>query len=191
MHKEQTYDLTSRINHWIIAIAMIGMVGLGLYLSYGGLTREARTPLIDTHKAIGVLVLIFGVWRVGLRLVRGFPQPASPMPSWQETASKAAHWALLASILIMPVSGIVASVFRGRAIDVFGLFEIPAQAENAGLAGIAGQIHEFAGIGLAVLIVIHIAAALKHHVVDKDATLMRMLTGRTAKTNETSFNKTN
>ncbi|MGL4237241.1 cytochrome b [Tabrizicola sp.] len=185
MSNQQTYDLTSRINHWIMAVAMIGMVAFGLYLGFGGLPRETRGPLIDLHKAIGVLVLIFGVWRVGLRLFRGFPPPASEMPSWQETASKAVHWALLASIIIMPVSGIVASVFRGRAIDVFGLFEIPAQAENPGIAGLAGQIHEFVGIGLAVVIAIHVAAALKHHVVDKDATLTRMLTGRAASTDET------
>jgi cytochrome b561 len=185
MSKEQTYDLISRINHWIIAFAMIGMVSFGLYLALGGLPREARGPLIDIHKAIGVLVLIFGIWRVGLRLVRGFPRPASRMPSWQETASKAAHWALLASVIIMPVSGIVSSIFRGRAIDVFGLFTIPAQAENAGLAGLAGQIHEFVGFGLAVLITIHVVAALKHHFFDKDATLTRMLTGRTEKTHET------
>jgi cytochrome b561 len=185
MSQRGTYDLTSRINHWIIALAMIGMVGFGLYLSFGGLPREARGPLLDIHKAIGVLVLIFGVWRVGLRLVQGFPKPASQMPSWQETASKAAHGALLASVIIMPVSGIVSSVFRGRAVEVFGLFSIPAQLENPGLAGLAGQIHEFVGIGLAVLIAIHVLAALKHHFVDKDATLTRMLTGRTEKTPET------
>lgn len=135
----------------------------GLYLAFGGLTRDARGPLVDIHKATGVLVLIFGVWRVGLRLFRGFPPPASEMPSWQETASKAVHWALLASIIIMPVSGILASIFRGQAVDVFGLFEIPAQAENASLVGPAGQTHQFVGIGLAVVIAIQIAAALKHH----------------------------
>ncbi|MGL4237427.1 cytochrome b [Tabrizicola sp.] len=185
MSKPQTYDPISRINHWIIAVAMIGMVGFGLYLGFVDLPRETSTPLIDLHKAIGVLVLIFGVWRVGLRLVQGFPPPASQMPSWQETASKAAHWALLASVIVMPVSGIVASMYRGQPIGVFGRFEIPALTENPGIAGLAGQIHEFGGIGLAVLIGIHIAAALKHHVFDKDTTLTRMLSSRTEKASET------
>jgi cytochrome b561 len=185
MSKPQTYGLASRINHWITAVAMIGMVGFGLYLAFGGLPRETRGPLIDIHKAIGIFALIFGIWRVGLRLFRGFPPPASEMPTWQETASKAVHWALLASIIIMPVSGIVASIFRGRAVDVFGLFEIPAQAENASLVALAGQTHQFVGIGLAAVIAIHVVAALKHHLFDKDATLVRMVAGRAAKTNET------
>jgi cytochrome b561 len=68
---------------------------------------------------------------------------------------------------------------------VFGLFDIPAQAENASLAGLAAQAHAFVGIGMAVLIVIHVVAAVKHPVIDKVATLMRMLTGRTTKTRET------
>jgi cytochrome b561 len=98
----KTYGLTVRINCWIIAVAMIGMVGLGL------------------------------------RLGCSFPPAASPMPAWQETASKAVHWPLLARVIVMPASGIIASVFRRRAIDVFGLFNIPAQAEHASLAGLAG-----------------------------------------------------
>ncbi len=185
MREQKTFDMTSRINHWIIAVAMIGMVGVGLYLAYGGLPRQARGPLLDIHKATGVLVLIFGIWRVGLRIVQGFPPPASKMPAWQETASQAAHWTLLACVIIMPVSGIVASIFRGRAVDVFGLFQFAAQVENASLARLADQTHEFIGVGLAVLIVIHIAAALKHHFFDKDTTLTRMLTGRGANTDET------
>jgi cytochrome b561 len=105
----KTYGLTVRINHWIIAVAMIGMVGFGL------------------------------------RLGCSFPPAASPMPAWQETASKAVHWALLAGVIVMPASGIIASVFQRRAIDVFGLFDIPAQAENASLAGLVGLTRMLTG----------------------------------------------
>ena len=58
MHQPPTYDLTSRINHWVIAIAMIAMLGFGLYLEFGGLEREARGPLIAIHKSVGVLILV-------------------------------------------------------------------------------------------------------------------------------------
>lgn len=83
-----TYGTTSRINHWIIAIAMIGMPGLGLYLEFGGLGREAKGPLRNIHKAVGVLVLLFGAWRVAWRLLKGFPAAASSVPAWQEMASR-------------------------------------------------------------------------------------------------------
>lgn len=92
MNHETSYGITSRINHWVSAIAMIGMLGLGLYLEFGGLEREAKGPLMGIHKAVGVLVLHFGVWRVTWRVLKGFPKPASRMPAWQETASKIAHW---------------------------------------------------------------------------------------------------
>jgi cytochrome b561 len=177
MSKETTYGTTSRINHWIIAIAMIGMLGLGLYLEFGGMAREAKGSLRDIHKAIGVLVLVFGLWRVTWRLLKGFPAAASSMPAWQETASKVAHWVLLAGIVLMPLSGLLGSIFSGRDVSVFGFFTIPGQAEIEWLQALSHGVHSWFGKALAAVVVIHVAAALKHHIVDKDATLVRMLKG--------------
>lgn len=177
MQKVSSYDFTSRINHWVIALAMIGMLGFGLYLAYAGLPRAERGDLIGMHKAIGVLVFGFGLWRVFWRILQGFPKSLSVMPAWQETASKLAHWALLAGILLMPISGIVASLFHGRAIDVFGWFTIPAQAELSWLASLGSGVHQYAGYGLIGLIALHAGAALKHHFYDADPTLQRMLRG--------------
>lgn len=179
MKVETTYGLTSRINHWVIAVAMIGMLGFGLYLEFGGLAREAKGSLIGIHKSVGVLVLIFGLWRVTWRLLKGFPAAVSSMPAWQEVASKVAHWVLLAGIIVMPVSGLVGSLFGGRDVSVFGLFTIPAQAKIEWLQSLSGGVHGLFGKALAVVVVIHIAAALKHHFVDKDATLSRMLPSST------------
>lgn len=181
MPTPRTYGTISRLNHWIIAIAMIGMLAFGLYLSFGGLPREAKGPLMAIHKSIGVLILIFGIWRVGFRMVQGFPAPLpSTGPAWQMTAAKITHWVLLAAILLLPISGIAGSVFRGRAVDVFGWFSIPARAESATIAQIASNFHGAAGKVIAALVLIHIAAALKHHYIDKDATLRRMTKGDSA-----------
>lgn len=177
MTPESTYGTTSRINHWIIAIAMIGMLGLGLFLEFGGLEREAKGPLRDIHKAIGVLVLFFGLWRVVWRLLKGFPAAASNMPAWQATASQLAHWVLLAGIVLMPLSGLFGSIFSGRDVSVFGFFTLPGQAEIGWLQALSHGIHSWFGKALAAVVVVHIAAAMKHHLIDKDATLMRMLKG--------------
>ena len=134
---------------------------------------------MSIHKAVGVLVLILGLWRVTWRLIKGFPAPASSMPPWQEMASKLAHWALLAGIIVMPVSGLVGSLFGGRDVSVFGLFTLPAQAKIEWLQSLSGGVHGLFGKALAVVVVIHVAAALKHHFVDKDATLSRMLSSST------------
>lgn len=179
MTQATTYGTTSRVNHWIIAIAMIGMLGLGLFLEFGGLEREAKGPLRDIHKSVGVLVLAFGLWRVTWRLLKGFPGAASSMPAWQETASKLAHWVLLAGIVLMPLSGLLGSLFSGRDVSVFGFFTIPGQAKIEWLQAIGHGVHSWFGKAMAAVVVIHIVAALKHHFVDKDATLMRMLRGAT------------
>ncbi|WP_415404455.1 cytochrome b [Tateyamaria sp. SN3-11] len=173
-----TYGLISRANHWAIALAMIGMLCFGLFLEYGGLEREARRPLVGIHRSIGVIVLIFGTWRVVWRLVEGFPADASAMPRWHQRVSRLVHWSLLAGILIMPLSGITSSVFRGRPVDVFGWFTIPAQSEIPWLATAGGAMHSYVGIGLSAVVVLHVLAALKHHLHDRDATLTRMLIGQ-------------
>lgn len=172
------YDLISRINHWVVAIAVMGMLLLGLFLEFGGLAREDKRWLVDLHKSVGVLVLIYGAWRVLWRMIQGFPKSDNiNMPAWQEVASKIAHWILLAGILVMPLSGVIANIFGGRSVAVFTWFSIPSQTEISWLSNLAGYTHRYAGYVLAIIVVVHIAAALKHHFVDRDSVLTRMVQG--------------
>lgn len=183
MSTRNSYGVISRFNHWIIALAMIGMLGFGLFLEYGDVPRQNKGWLIGIHKAIGVLVLIYGTWRVCWRLFRGFPAAIPGMPGWQERASKLAHWLLMAGIIIMPLSGVLWSIFGGRTIRVFDWFSIPAQSKIEWLSGLGGTVHEYVGIGLTIIVLGHIAAALKHHFIDRDATLVRMVSGRSERRN--------
>jgi len=175
--KVETYDLHSRINHWVIGLAMFVMVAVGLYLEFGSLERSDKRFLMGIHKSAGVLILIFGLWRVFWRIKQGFPNSVTQMSAKEKLASKLAHYLLLISIILMPLSGIFSSIFRGRSVDVFGFFIIPAQSKVQWLASLAKDTHTYAGRALAILIVIHIAAALKHHFYNKDKTLSRMLKG--------------
>lgn len=173
------YDLVSRFNHWIIALAMIGMLAFGLYLEEFVPRGPEKGALINIHKAIGVLILIVGLWRVGWRLAQGFPDPAAPAPKWQEAMAKLTHWVLILGIIVMPVSGMMTSLFGGHDISVFSLFVIPGQEENRALSSAAGSVHAIVGKILIAFIALHILGALKHHLIDKDATLVRMTSGRT------------
>lgn len=178
MKRRTGYDLISRTNHWLVAIFIIGMLSLGLFLEFGGLAREDKRWLIDIHKSVGVLALILGTWRVLWRVLQGFPEASeTPVPHWQKVAAKITHWSLLAGILIMPISGVAASVFNGRAISVFTWFSIPPQAEINWLSSLSGYTHRYVGFALAIIVMIHIAAALKHHFLDQDSTLLRMVRG--------------
>ncbi len=171
------YDFISRFNHWIIALAVIGMLAFGTYLADFVPRGPEKGALINIHKAIGVLVLVFGLWRVGWRLAQGFPEPAGPAPNWQHLIAKLTHWMLILGIIVMPVSGMMMSLFGGHDISVFGLFVIPGQEENRALSSAAGGIHAIFSKVLIAFIVLHILGALKHHLIDKDATLVRMTSG--------------
>ena len=120
--KSATYSTVDRVNHWLVAVVVIGLLAAGWTLYLDVLDREAARNLRDMHKAIGVCVLAFGIWRVGYRLVSGFPERAGTAPSWQAVSARIAHYILMAGILVMPVSGFARGYFAGRCTDVFGLF---------------------------------------------------------------------
>jgi len=172
-----SYSTISRLNHWITATVFLGTLGLGLVMAYGGLEREAVTPLMAWHKFFGVLVLVHGLWRVAWRMRQGFPEPVASMPRWQEVASKAVHVGLLAAIVAMPLSGILMTIAGGRALAVWDITLLPSLGEIAWLDSAAGVVHETAPPVLLLLLALHIGGALEHHFMDRDPTLRRMVKG--------------
>ena len=171
--ESSSYGRISRLNHWVLAALMIAMLLSGLVLGYAPLAQAVSGTLRDWHKALGVVVLVLGLWRVGWRLVHGFPKSDSAAPEWQAAAAKAAHWALLAAIVVMPLSGVLMTLLAGRSINLIGL-TIPGAPEISWLASFAREVHSIGGLVLAGLVTLHVSAALKHHLMDRDDTLQRM-----------------
>ncbi|RKF16688.1 cytochrome b [Roseovarius spongiae] len=170
-----SFGIVSKLNHWISATLFLGALGLGLYIDNGGLTREAIGPYMQWHKALGVAVLIYGLWRVGWRIAQGFPRGAIKAPRWQERVAKLSHIGLLIAILAMPVSGVLMTIAAGRDLSIWGVTLLSAPAKTAWLDGVAGAVHDLAPPVILVLLALHIGAALKHHFIDRDATLRRMV----------------
>lgn len=163
--------------HWLLAVAMIAMLVFGLILEE--MERgELKSALMWWHKGLGVALLAFAAGRLFWRLGNGMPTAVAPLPSWQETAAKATHWFLLLGTLFMPISGIMLSLGNGRAIDVLGLFTIPAGDKNELLHEIGEVVHGAGGKLLLIAIALHVAGALKHHLIDRDGTMRRMLGAR-------------
>jgi cytochrome b561 len=176
---DATYGSVSRLNHWIGAAVFASLLIVGFVLSYDVLPDEQAGEVRNLHKATGTLVLLFAIWRVTWRIGQGFPAPASGRAGWELTLSKAVHGALLLTLIVMPLSGVLMSLLGGRPIDMYGLFSIPPVAEMKDVARTLRQVHAYAGYTLAILIGMHFAGAMKHAVIDRDATLRRMLTGKT------------
>lgn len=169
------------IGHWFIALAIIGMLTVGLLMDE--LPKAEKAQVMGLHKATGTVLLIFLVWRLLRRLRIGLPPAAADvqMPDWQAKVAKIMHWSLLTVVLLMPLSGMTMSLVGGHDISLYGLFTIPGLAEpNKAIAGAAHEVHEIVGFLLIGLIALHIAAGLKHAFVNRDGTLRRMLGGTVA-----------
>lgn len=178
MPERRAYSMIDRFNHWIVAIAVLCLIVVGWTVSLDLLDDDTARDLRNTHKAIGILVFMFALWRVGWRLVSGFPKPEANIQPWEAAASRIAHYVLLFSIIAMPISGVLNGYFGGRTAKVFGLFEIAPAAEKVPhLKELFSNTHMVIGIVLTVVVILHIAAALKHHFVDRNAVLKRMTGG--------------
>ena len=164
----------SIVNHWTMAILVVGMLAFGLYIEDLRWTEETRY-LLQLHKSVGILVLVLAVWRILWRMYCGFPDAAGPMKAWESFLARAVHYALLVGVLIMSISGYVRSAAGGHPVDFFGLFSLPGLSENKALSSAAAEVHEVAGTLLIVLIALHVLAAMEHHFIDRDGTLRRMI----------------
>lgn len=169
-----SYGRVSITLHWLIAVAVIGLFALGLWMVELGYYDPWYQRAPGLHKSSGVL--LFGL--VLLRLVWRYsnPRPRPVGSRWQSRTATLAHASLELLLLVTLVSGYLISTADGRPIDVFGLFQVPATL--AGLpdqADLAGKIHELLAFILIGLASLHALAALKHHFINHDATLRRML----------------
>ncbi|WP_146345176.1 cytochrome b [Falsiphaeobacter marinintestinus] len=168
-----SYDFMSRLNHWIVAALMIGMLAMGIYVFKIMPPSPDRGAIVGIHKSIGLLVLFFGTWRVGWRLAQGFPEEVTH--GMQAVFARVVHWVLLIGIVIMPVSGLIGSAYGGRETSFFGLFAIPAGPKIEWIHDVAYGVQGVFAMLLIGATVLHVAGALKHHFINRDFTLLRMV----------------
>ena len=177
------YHLASISMHWLMLALFIGVyasIELRVLFEKGTPSRESMKSL---HFMLGLLVLGF----VALRLLMRAKYPAPgivPAPTlWQDRAAKLAHLMLYGLMIGMPILGWLALSAAGKPIPFFGL-ELPALiGKNKELAGQIKEVHEFIGTAGYFLIGAHTAAALFHHYIQRDNTLLRMLPGSASATN--------
>jgi cytochrome b561 len=163
--------------HWLAAALVLGLLALGWFMVHGGADAARRFDLYQLHKSLGFLALaILAARLVARRATRAPPLPAST-PQWERRAAGLAHGALYAATLVAALSGwlVVSAAIVAIPTRFFDLFVVPdlpgigpAQFEAAATA------HFLAVWFLAGLVAVHVAAALKHRFVDRDAVWSRM-----------------
>lgn len=170
------YSSLAILLHWLIAALIVANLTIGLL--HEDMAREARSFWMGQHFAIGLSVLILSVLRLGLRIGRGFPALSPNYAAWERGLARFTHLLFYALMIGVPLLGwLIVSTGNGNPVSMFGLFEIPAlpTGENDGLHDFAEEAHEILAKGWIGLIALHIAGALKHHIIDRDATLARMI----------------
>jgi len=162
--------------HWLVALAVIGMFALGLWigeLEYYDAWYQ-RGPAL--HKGIGILLFIIVAFRLVWRWLNPAPHPLPSHAPWERRLASIAHRLLYLLLFATMLAGYLISTADGRPIEVFGLFSVPATLSGIeNQEDIAGEIHELLAFTLIGLSVLHALAALKHHFIDRDRTLKRML----------------
>jgi len=170
-----TYGALAKFLHWTIVVLIIAQYFVAEAADELPDGIE-KLSLLTRHKSLGMLVLILAVVRIGWKLAnRGTPAPVS-MPAWQRKAAAASHGLLYLLILLQPLSGWAMSSAANYPVTLFGWFQFPALvAPNHDLHEGLEELHEVLFYALAVVALLHAAAAVYHHAWMKDDTLRRML----------------
>lgn len=168
------YGLIHILLHWISALVVVGLFALGLWMTDLSYYDQWYHKAPGIHKSIGLLLAIATLFRIVWKITQATPTPIGN--ALEKVGAKLAHIGLYILLISIFISGYLISTADGHSIEVFNWFSIPSLGKLfEGQADIAGEIHEWLAFGLIGLAVLHAVAALKHHFINKDDTLKRIV----------------
>ena len=172
---KSSYGWVSIAIHWVMALTIFFMFGLGLYMVELTYYDAWYKGSLELHKSLGLLLLLMLLIRIGWRFANTTPAEL-PGPRWERLSGHLMHVGLYLVMLTLMVGGYLISTADGRAISVFELFNVPAlpwSIDNQ--EDIAGEIHEILAWILIGMAAVHALAAVKHQFINKDNGLKRIL----------------
>jgi cytochrome b561 len=172
-----SYTRTAVALHWVLGLALIGSFCVGLYMTGLPLSPQ-RLKLYNWHKWAGITILTLSAVRLAWRLTHRPPADVA-MPAWQQRAAHLTHRALYVLFFAVPLAGWAYSSAAGFPVVVFGVLPLPdfMPADKA-LAEFIKPFHKYFAYTLALLVLAHVGAALKHQFADNDGLLTRMWPAR-------------
>lgn len=178
-NSETRYGTVAMILHWLIAIAIIGLLAVGKYMHGLPDSHPDKFALYQMHKSFGITVLALTVLRVLWRFTTPVPALPATMATWERWAAHASHFLLYALMIALPMSGWIRVSTDELGIPTiwFGIFEIPHLpfGANHDLSHLMHDAHELMGNAMILLLLLHVGAALKHHFWNRDSVFRRML----------------
>ena len=180
------YSAVAILLHWASALGVLALIGMGLIIAHAGLAPMRQFQLYQWHKSVGITVLALTVLRVLWRLTHRPPPHPARMPARERVAASTAHGLLYLLLVGLPLTGwavvslspfniptVLYGIVPWPHLPLAGLVPDPAAAE-----GILKRVHALGAWVLAALLAVHVAAALRHHLLLRDHVLRRMLPGR-------------
>jgi cytochrome b561 len=167
----------AQLLHWSIALLIIGLAVVGLVM--GDLPNSPdKLKVFALHKSVGLTVLALVLIRLAWRFIDPRPPYPATIPPWQRRLSDLTHGLLYVLMLAMPLSGWLYNSASNFPLRWFGWFAVPPlSGPDKAIKSFAHEAHEIGFYLLALLMLLHVAAAMKHHFLDRDATLARMTPG--------------
>jgi cytochrome b561 len=176
----------TRVLHWSIALAVLGMLAAGFYAG----SLDTSTPagfsrfnaVIDIHKSFGLLILMMMVVRVLWRLSERTPELPAKVPSWERFVARGSQLLLYAGLFVMPISGYLMASAHGERVRFFGI-TLPHVVDLRGRwVHVAHSTHHIVAFVVLAIVVLHVMGALKNHFIDRNDVLRNMagLTRETA-----------
>ena len=169
------YTRTAKGLHWLIALLILGLLGLGFYMHDLPLSPQ-KLQLYSWHKWAGVTVFLLVIVRLAWCVTHQPPPLPAGMPRWQQWAAQATHLLLYVLMLAIPLSGWLMSSAKGFQTVWFGVLLLPdLLAKDKALGDLLATLHMSLNLLLVALLGAHVGASLKHHFIDRDDVLLRML----------------
>lgn len=186
-NSETRFGLVAVALHWLVALLFIVMLALGVTMTRLALTDPLTFPFYQLHKSIGATIFVLVVARVAWRAANMQPPLPASLKPYERLLARATHLGLYAALVVMPLTGwvIVSASSLGIPTVLYGVLTLPhigfiaASPDKAMIETIASWTHASIAAAAAALVVLHIAAALWHHIFQRDDVLTRMLPSRT------------
>jgi cytochrome b561 len=170
-----SYTKTAKVLHWLMAILLFGLLALGFYMHDLPLSPE-KLKLYSWHKWAGVTAFLLVGFRLLWRLAHRPPALPASMPRLMQFAAHAGHLLLYVLMIAIPLSGWLMSSAKGFQTVYFGVLPIPDLLDkNKEIGDLLALVHKSLNLLFVAVLAGHIGAALKHHFIDKDDILTRML----------------
>jgi cytochrome b561 len=170
------FGLVSILLHWLMGIAVISLFGLGWYMVDLTYYDSLYNTLPFMHKSIGIVFGLLLILRLVWKVINVTPEPGNSLSPLERLAAKTVHLGFYGLMVLIVISGYLISTADNSSISVFDIFVVPATITSIPeQEDIAGLVHEYLSYSIIGLTFLHAAASLKHHFIDKDNTLRKML----------------